>query len=94
MLFRDRKFDIRLWALISYDGAVYKFKEGYVRTSSEVYNLDEQNLDQVYVHLTNNAVQKYSKNYGMFEEANIVSVSTLTDELASECGLLSAEIKL
>jgi hypothetical protein len=56
VLFRDRKFDIRLWALISYDGAVYKFKEGYVRTSSEAYNLDEQNLDQVYVHLTNNAV--------------------------------------
>lgn len=32
------------------------FKEGYVRTSSEVYNLSETNLDQIYVHLTNNAV--------------------------------------
>ena len=40
------------------------FNEGYVRTSSETYNLEESNLDQVYVHLTNNAIQKYSKNYG------------------------------
>jgi hypothetical protein len=38
----------------------------------------------VYVHLTNNAVQKYSKNYGKFEEGNIVSVDELTSELAAE----------
>lgn len=58
------------------------FKHAYVRTSSEIYNLDEDNLDQVYVHLTNNAVQKYSKSYGKFEEANIVAVDTLVDELS------------
>jgi len=58
------------------------FKHAYVRTSSETYNLDESNLDQVYVHLTNNAVQKYSKSYGKFEEANIVAVDTLMEELS------------
>lgn len=58
------------------------FEHAYVRTSSEIYNLDETNLDQVYVHLTNNAVQKYSKSYGKFEEANIVAVETLIEELA------------
>lgn len=58
------------------------FKEGYARTSSEAYNIDEGSLDQIYVHLTNNAVQKYSKSYGKFEEANIVSISTLIEELA------------
>ena len=36
----------------------------------------------MYVHLTNNAVQKYSKSYGKFEEANIVAVETLIAELA------------
>lgn len=74
VLFRQRKFDIRLWVLISHEGTVYQFREGYVRTSSEAYNLDESSLDQIYVHLTNNAVQKYSKSYGKYEEANIVSV--------------------
>ena len=38
-------------------------------------------LDQVYVHLTNNAVQKYSKNYGQHEEGNIVSMDDLCVEL-------------
>jgi tubulin---tyrosine ligase len=56
VLFRQRKFDIRVWALISHDCSVYIFKEGYVRTSSEPYNLDDSNLDQIYIHLTNNAV--------------------------------------
>jgi len=27
--------------------------------------------------LTNNAVQKYSKNYGIFEEANIMGLDVL-----------------
>ena len=39
-------------------------------------------MDQVYVHLTNNAVQKYSKNYGKFEEGNIVSLEDLSEDLA------------
>lgn len=52
-----------------------------MRTSSEPYNIQSANLDQIYVHLTNNAVQKYSKSYGKFEEANIVSVKQLCDEL-------------
>ena len=60
------------------------FAEGYVRTSSEIYNLNEDCLDQVYVHLTNNAIQKYSKNYGKFEEANITSVDQLCQELATD----------
>jgi len=83
LLFHKRKFDIRIWALIGYDGKFYLFKEAYVRTSSEEYDLSGDKLDQIYVHLTNNAVQKYSKNYGKFEEGNIVSVKALSDELAS-----------
>ena len=56
LLFKNRKFDIRIWALISHDMKFYLFKEAYVRTSSEEYDLSDQKLDQVYVHLTNNAV--------------------------------------
>ena len=84
LLFKRRKFDIRIWALISHDEKLYLFKEAYVRTSSEEYDVSGEKLDQVYVHLTNNAVQKYSKNYGKFEEGNIISVKTLSAELASQ----------
>ena len=70
--------------MISYDGRLFLFKEAYVRTSSEEYDLSEHKMDQVYVHLTNNAVQKYSKNYGKFEEGNIVSLKDLSDDLAEQ----------
>lgn len=86
MLFKQRKFDIRQWALINHDGKCYMFKEAYVRTSSEQYDLSEQHLDKVYVHLTNNAVQKYSKNYGKFEEGNIITMDTLVAELVESYG--------
>ena len=46
------------------------FRECYVRTSCEDYNLSEENLDKIYVHLTNNAIQKFSDNYGKFEDGN------------------------
>ena len=45
LLFKDRKFDIRIWALISHDQSLYLFKEAYVRTSSETYDLSDQKLD-------------------------------------------------
>ena len=84
LLFKNRKFDIRIWALISHDARFYLFKEAYVRTSSAEYDLSDQKLDQVYVHLTNNAVQQYSKNYGQHEEGNIVSMNALVEELSKD----------
>ena len=56
ILFQSRKFDLRIWALISHDSRLYLFKEAYVRTSSQEYDLSDSKMDQVYVHLTNNAV--------------------------------------
>lgn len=46
------------------------FRECYVRTSCEDFDLEQDNLDKVYVHLTNNAIQKTSDNYGKFEDGN------------------------
>ena len=43
--------------------------------SSEPYNLNEIDIENKYVHLTNNAVQKYNKNYGTFENGNQLSFS-------------------
>lgn len=39
MLINQRKFDIRVWVLLTMDARVYLFKEGYLRLTSAVYNL-------------------------------------------------------
>ena len=45
---------------------MFVYKEGYIRTSSHEYKLD--NCENQYVHLTNNAVQKHGNGYGKFED--------------------------
>eukprot|EP00347_Sterkiella_histriomuscorum_P014963 403358833 len=110
LLFKNRKFDLRVWALINYDMKCYVFKECYVRTSCEDYNLQEENLDKIYVHLTNNAIQKNSDNYGKFEDGNQISLKelavtiisyglmiiqdNLSEQLQNKQGLSGDEIKL
>ena len=73
LLIKGRKFDIRCWVLWNYDSKVYLFKEGYLRTSSQVYKIDPENPDDMFTHLTNNAVQKTSKDYGAHEDGNQIS---------------------
>ena len=73
MLIFRRKFDIRVWVLLNQDHEVFFFKEGYLRTSSTEFGIDLQNIDNAFVHLTNNAVQKYAENYGDFEDGNQLS---------------------
>jgi len=50
---------------------VYVYDEGYLRTSSSEYTLND--LSNKFIHLTNDAVQKRDKNYGKFESGNKVS---------------------
>jgi hypothetical protein len=73
MLFNKRKFDIRCYILMtSVNGRIkaYWFKDGYVRTSSKEYSL--RNLENRLIHLTNDAIQKKSEEYGKFEYGNKV----------------------
>ena len=42
----------------------YWYNEGYIRTSSEIYDIKE--LSDFFIHLTNDAVQLKSENYGKF----------------------------
>ena len=39
MLINNRKFDIRVWVLLTHNAKVYFCNEGYIRTSSETYSL-------------------------------------------------------
>lgn len=61
--------------LTSVKGAVkaYWYKDGYLRTCSEYYDLDD--LDNLYVHLTNDAVQRYSESFQKYEPGNKLSYS-------------------
>ena len=56
LLVNQRKFDIRVWVALTQDMDVYFFREGYLRTSSQPYSMNAQNLDDDFVHLTNNAI--------------------------------------
>lgn len=63
MLIDSRKFDIRVYGLVTQNQEYYFFQEGYIRTSSHKFDINSTNY---YAHLTNNAIQKNSKNYGEF----------------------------
>ena len=75
LLYKGRKFDIRLWALVTKDMEVYIYKKSYVRTSSSEFTLDSTK-DKV-THLTNNCFQVKCDTYGKHEEGNIISLSDL-----------------
>lgn len=64
LLIFNRKFDIRVWVMLTQEHDLYFFKEGYLRTSSSEFSIDENNVDNAFVHLTNNAVQKHSTTFG------------------------------
>lgn len=53
LLVDKRKFDIRMWVLVTQDQKLYVFKEGYIRTTGTKFTLENQGDE---VHLTNHAV--------------------------------------
>lgn len=66
LLYNKRKIDLRMFMLVTFvKGKVrgYLYDEGYVRTSSKVFSLD--NFDR-FIHLTNDAVQFESADYGKY----------------------------
>jgi len=84
MLIDDRKFDIRVWVMLDHEMNLYCFKEKYIRLSSEPFSIDEKKVDDKYIHLTNNAVQKYGKNYGKHENGNIISFQDIKKYIKSK----------
>lgn len=52
----------------------FLIREGYIRLSSEIYDLEKnENIDNKFMHLTNNAIQKYSNSYEQYEAGNQMS---------------------
>ena len=53
------------------DLKAYFFQEGYLRTSCREFSTND--LDNKYVHLTNDAIQKKNPDYGKYETGNKIS---------------------
>ena len=68
----------------------YFYQDGYLRTSCKEFSV--QNLSNRYIHLTNDAVQKNSEDYGKFENANKLSFSDF-DRYFSEFPVGDYELK-
>jgi Tubulin-tyrosine ligase family len=81
LLFKGRKFDIRMWAIATGKHEFFYYKHGYLRTSSSEY--DTQATD-TYIHLTNNCLQKYGEKYGAYEKGNTLSFEAFQEYLDTE----------
>ena len=87
LLIEKRKFDIRCFGvaqLLTGPGNTrefrgYFFKEGYLRTSSREFTLND--LENRYIHLTNDAIQNKSADYGKFETGNKMSYDDFNEIL-------------
>ena len=84
LLIHNRKFDIRMWVLVTSELDCYLFKEGYIRTSSAPFAINLDDVDNKFVHLTNNAIQKFGKDYGKFEDGNQMSFGQFQEYIETE----------
>ena len=84
MLYKGRKFDVRIWVLLSHNMKVYIFKEGHLKATSSPFSLDDKNF---FVHLTNYSVQKYSNDFGKEEIGNEISFDSFQQSLKEEYNL-------
>lgn len=60
LLLKGHKFDMRIYVLVTSMNPLeaFLYKEGFARITTELYDLDPDNLDNIFIHLTNYAVQK------------------------------------
>jgi hypothetical protein len=69
LLYHGRKFDIRVWVLVTPNFEVYYYNMPYMRTSSSVYTTESLNSE---IHLTNNCQQKHFNEYSKYEDGNTI----------------------
>jgi hypothetical protein len=85
-LLHKRKFDIRCYALVtSINGIIqgYFYADGYLRTASVEYSTKD--YENTFIHLTNDAIQKNSEEYGKFEDGNKLSYKDFQRYLDYHC---------
>ena len=65
LLICHKKFDLRLYVLVTsfHPLKVWLFKQGFCRFCNEKYSVDVNDIDNIYIHLTNVAIQKKYEKY-------------------------------
>jgi len=88
LLLDGYKFDMRIYVLVTSltPLEVFIYKEGFARLSTSHFSLNEEDLKNLYIHLTNTSVQKYSNHAdNMTSDAIIggtkISLKTLKSRL-------------
>ena len=92
-LIHRRKFDFRVYALVTCINKTLKgyfYEDGYIRTSSKEFDLE--NLDDKFIHLTNDAIQKQGEDFGKFENCNKLSYSDFQRYLNQYHGELEIDV--
>ena len=69
LLYKGRKFDMRIWVLLTHQMKVYIFKEGHLKTCSVKYDINSKDS---FSHITNYSFQKNNNNFEKYELGNEV----------------------
>ena len=81
LLYKNRKFDIRCFVLLDSNFNLYFCKEGHLKGSSELYNLNNSNK---FIHITNYSLQKNSNKFELYEIGNEMSYKDFKNYLINE----------
>lgn len=102
-LIKGKKYDLRIYVLISGINPLrlYLYKEGLVRIASNKYYINKESLNNNYIHITNNRINKKHKNFVLPKSyndpsANIWNLNTYKNYLKThniDYNLIFDEIK-
>ena len=65
LLVGGKKFDMRIYCLVTSYNPIkaYLFQLGFCRFCNEKFSIDEADINNIYMHLTNVAIQKKYEKY-------------------------------
>jgi len=90
LLSGDRKFDIRVWVLLTHDYKVFVHEQGVLRTSCCSFDISD--LKNRFIHITNHSIQSAHKNFGKYEEANEMLFDEFSSFLSDRKGVTFDEV--
>lgn len=93
LLIHGRKFDFRCYGVLtSINGCLkgYFYEDAYIRTSCKEFDIED--VHNKFIHLTNDAVQKYSADYGKYENGNKLSLSDFQKYLKAHYGSYNIDV--
>ena len=68
----------------------YFYEDAYIRTSCKEFDIED--VHNKYIHLTNDAVQKFSQDYGKYENGNKLSLSDFQRYLKTHHPSLNVDV--